>query len=342
MINMRSGNASDCRILLAALQDHLGEDNVFELGGGLSPLDVFEAHKAPSERWKLFVCGGDGTVAWVLSVCDEFCWDDETCPRPVICVIPMGTGNDLSRALGWGGGFTDDVDVRELLDRMESDGEEQRLDRWRVVVTRLGGSEAQTPLSSDFFTLVNYISFGCDAMVCNAFAALRESVPALCSSRLGNKVLYTLGGTGAFFSEHVPLDKVCRLELDGHAVALPADIYGIMILNIPSYAGGADLYGQHAEEGYRPQSMRDGLLEIVGVSGTFHLGSSAVGLTEGHRIGQGAELALSFLGDQPIYYQLDGEPSNASLEAPAVVRIRLLDADCRVLVNGKENGGRRV
>lgn len=48
----------------------------------------------------VIICGGDGTILWVVSEVMKAKIDPEK-----ICfgIIPIGTGNDFSRSLGWGG-----------------------------------------------------------------------------------------------------------------------------------------------------------------------------------------------------------------------------------------------
>lgn len=47
--------------------------------------------------------GGDGTVAWVLQALDEVLKEEAFAgvPPPPTAVVPLGTGNDLARVLGW-------------------------------------------------------------------------------------------------------------------------------------------------------------------------------------------------------------------------------------------------
>ena len=45
------------------------------------------------------ICGGDGTVMWIVHELANHNIDPS---KLSLAVIPLGTGNDFSRYLGWG------------------------------------------------------------------------------------------------------------------------------------------------------------------------------------------------------------------------------------------------
>lgn len=47
----------------------------------------------------MIVCGGDGTIMWVVSEMHNYTIDPA---KVAIAVLPLGTGNDFSQHLGWG------------------------------------------------------------------------------------------------------------------------------------------------------------------------------------------------------------------------------------------------
>ncbi|PFX32475.1 Diacylglycerol kinase eta [Stylophora pistillata] len=105
----------------------------------LNPLQVFDlALGGPSKGLKLFqnfdhfrilVCGGDGSVGWVMNEVDRM----NLSTQCQLGVLPLGTGNDLSRVLGWGTSFDDDTAVTQFLRHLER-AKAAVLDRWSIMV----------------------------------------------------------------------------------------------------------------------------------------------------------------------------------------------------------------
>lgn len=80
----------------------------------------------------VIVCGGDGTVMWVVSEMLKYKVDPEVTP---LAIIPLGTGNDFSRSLGWGGSSFLLWSTNQLkgLIKIWSDATEEYFDLWDMV-----------------------------------------------------------------------------------------------------------------------------------------------------------------------------------------------------------------
>lgn len=209
----------------------------------LNPLQVYDlSHQSPIEplrrfiglpRLRILVCGGDGTVGWVLGALDEI----GAMRQPPIAVLPLGTGNDLARVLGWGAGFSAPTDVSEILSEVEA-AHVSLLDRWQV---NIGDSQKRAVLN-------NYLGVGVDAQVALEFHEQRERSPGLFMSQFVNKLWYSQFGAKNFIVRTCAgLPEKIDLVCDGKRIALPEGTEGVILLNINSYGGGSKLWHDDAE-----------------------------------------------------------------------------------------------
>eukprot|EP01114_Cavostelium_apophysatum_P017121 TRINITY_DN5011_c0_g1_i1.p1 TRINITY_DN5011_c0_g1~~TRINITY_DN5011_c0_g1_i1.p1 ORF type:complete len:190 (-),score=65.12 TRINITY_DN5011_c0_g1_i1:54-623(-) len=176
----------------------------------------------------------------------------------------------------------------------------------------------------------NYFSVGIDAQVALGFHTQREAHPEKFKSRFGNKITYTAIGTKAAFQDKKPMHKVVTLEVDGKPIDFPHNAEGLVVLNLPSYMGGTNLWGSKDEKKFMPQRTDDNLLEIVAVNGTFHIGAIKVGLSSAIRVTQGKDVKFTFHAATAV--QVDGEPW---MQEPSEVVIHHLN-QARVLAKAKK------
>ena len=81
----------------------------------MPPGEAMQQFAAEHATYRVLVCGGDGTVTWVLSSVEELGTDY----TPPVAVLPLGTGNDLARVLGWGKGVRFDG-IEAAVQKLES------------------------------------------------------------------------------------------------------------------------------------------------------------------------------------------------------------------------------
>lgn len=306
-----------------------------------APLQALKWWSQTGQRYRILVCGGDGTVGWILSCLEEL----QPEYMPPVAILPVGTGNDLARVMGWGGGFSGGSIVPIL--QKVGEAHAAYLDRWMVTCRdkepdhRPKALPAMPSIGNDRRSVImcNYLGVGVDAAVALDFHQMRERRPHLFVSRLVNKAWYLKSGTLN------PLRFLCRgiaskitLECDGVEIEVPPSVEGVVVLNIASFGGGCDLWGEASDidedsdssdgtpepstkgdnDGRRHRlrrslslsqarpSMQDQRLEVVGVHGSFHLGAAQVGLYAATRLAQAHEVKITTKATLPI--QVDGEP----------------------------------
>jgi len=234
-VNKKSGGQNG-DLLLRQLRAFLPEWQVHDIGRPGEPeagLNLFR----DVPNFRIMVAGGDGTASWIMATIDVL----RLPYRPPLAVLPVGTGNDLARVLGWGGGTSGfssggNALVRHLLDVL--DGEVTMLDRWQVQCTSPSKFKKDVVMN-------NYLGIGVDAQISLNFHLNRESLPHLFTSRFINKYVWyaSSGGKEILMQRFSGFPKFVTLEADGKYVDLPPGTEGIILLNIKSYGGGVNLWG---------------------------------------------------------------------------------------------------
>ncbi|KAG6508220.1 hypothetical protein ZIOFF_033592 [Zingiber officinale] len=233
-VNSRSGGRHGPELLIR-LQDLISDEQVFDLSAtppthfvryGLTCLENLaslgdDCAKAIRAKLRIMVAGGDGTVGWILGSLGELFVQNRE-PVPPTGIIPLGTGNDLSRSFGWGGSFPFAwrSAVKQSLFKAVSNPV-RNLDSWHVTIIMQETQGIQLPyclkplveydlnqfsyagfkdvdiqrglpekVSCFEGVFYNYLSIGMDAKVAYGFHHLRDTKPYLAQGPISNKLIY--------------------------------------------------------------------------------------------------------------------------------------------------------
>ncbi|GFQ07209.1 diacylglycerol kinase 5 [Phtheirospermum japonicum] len=291
-INSRSGGQLGGDLLIT-YRSILNENQVFDLGEegpdsvlrrvflNLERLKNNGDEFAPklAKKLRIIVAGGDGTAGWLLGVVSDL----KLSNPPPIATVPLGTGNNLPFAFGWGkkNPGTDRNSVLSFLEQVRK-AKEMMIDSWHILmrmrIPKEGTCEPIAPLelphslhafhrvsSTDDLNVEgydtfrggfwNYFSMGMDAQVSYAFHSERKLHPEKFKNQLVNQSTYAkLGCTqGWFFASLVhpssrniaQLCKVKVMKKDGEwqDLQIPQSIRSIVCLNLPSFSGGFNPWG---------------------------------------------------------------------------------------------------
>jgi diacylglycerol kinase (ATP) len=144
------------------------------------------------------ISGGDGTVLWVV---EEALKAQLNFDKISFGILPIGTGNDFSRSLGWGHAplVFSDKDIKPLKKRLIEwvESAVSDYDIWEVKIsTYRNGDISFAKNKEDFWTgkqeyqksFSNYLGLGVDARVTYAFEMNRQS------TRCCNMMVYACCG----------------------------------------------------------------------------------------------------------------------------------------------------
>ncbi|CAN4104882.1 unnamed protein product [Withania somnifera] len=163
------------------------------------------------ERMRIIVAGGDGTAGWLLGVVSDL----KLSQPPPIATMPLGTGNNLPFAFGWGkkNPGTDLNSVISFLKQVMK-AKDMKMDSWHILMRmrapKNGSCDPVAPLElphslhafhrvspSDELNLEgfhtfrggfwNYFSMGMDAQVSYAFHSERKMNPEKFKNQLVNQ-----------------------------------------------------------------------------------------------------------------------------------------------------------
>ena len=281
----------------------------------LNPRQVFDLTKVkPGYALQMFqganvrvlCCGGDGTAGWVMSAMESL----ELIKKPPIALLPLGTGNDLSRVSGWGASYTDEP-LSQILFQIEA-ASVRALDRWSVQVTPLTEVQRDPSGCKDVPVQVmsNYFSIGADAHASLEFHQFRERNRDKAQSRFKNKFIYLKTGSIDMLKRtYLSMCDHIELICDGtdYTTHIRNNNYAALVfLNIQSYGAGTDPWGtpNPRKTTLGVQNQNDGKLEVIGLK------QSQISLLyvggHGDRITQAREIRI--ISTEPIPAQVDGEP----------------------------------
>lgn len=132
---------------------------------------VRQALSTNSEAWHLIVCGGDGTISTVVDKMENELRESER-DRIIYIPMPLGTGNDMARTMG----FTGKVGlnfVNKFFNRVDSPKTFVKLmDRWNFKVLLPG---AEKPMLEKNWML--YLGIGYDGNTSYLFDQMRKKIP---------------------------------------------------------------------------------------------------------------------------------------------------------------------
>lgn len=313
-VNKGSGGNEGTRVL-EYLKNELGDENVFDIKADKGPGRGLDARASDASfEVRIIVAGGDGTFSWVADAVEK-----RNLSHVRLIVIPLGSGNDMSRALGWGKKFPGMNRIASYMTVMQT-ARAHKLDVWRLAAVNDPSVQVADDAPGARPLVCNYLSLGVDAFVELRFNQSRWDNPDKYKSRLGNFRAHAVEGAKYLCAPrrkkiHVT-DHVETLLIDDKPLDIPPNLQAIIFLNIPSYGAGSQPWGtvkfkkqsdKATEQNVSDMFVDDQLFEVIGLKNLMQFGLIKAFGTHGVRLAQGKRMKLKLKSDWTPF-QVDGEP----------------------------------
>jgi len=297
LINNKSGSRKGKEMKELLSNNEINTFDIYELSKTEKLQD--ELNKLINKETIICICGGDGSISWACSIINKC-----TTLNPRICVVPMGTGNDLSRTLGWGIKNLSYDKTIQLLEKIKICirlGRFSEIDWWNIEYLDCNIEHIQHLPTK----MLCYMSVGYDAKITQHYQADRNKNPEKFNSQIYNKLMYIKHGIKEFFKQSKKISNKIKLFCDEEEISLPNNCRSLKLLNINSAAAGIFFWGNKSEKQFEEPVLNDNKIEIVSSFGVYNLLCMNTGLLSTKRIKQSSETIICI--ENGMYIQIDGE-----------------------------------
>eukprot|EP01084_Bolivina_argentea_P039977 73864_1 len=267
----------------------------------------------------ILICGGDGTNTWSTSLIDTCISNSSlSIPYPICVPIPMGTGNDLSRTLGWGNlskqpnaKIINDC-IADILFASQISQRFHSIDRWGITYTFNNNTQTNLHLPNTFLC---YLSIGYDAFITHKFEEERRRNPNKFKHQIKNQSVYIKHGLKELFKPSNPITDYIDVIIDNKLILLSDNCRSLKLININSAANGTFFWGKgksksnEFKQKYMPR-LDDGIIEVMTTNGVKNMLKCKTSITHAERVSQTNNIIIKFkkIPDNiGIALQIDGE-----------------------------------
>ncbi|KAF2283163.1 hypothetical protein GH714_043493 [Hevea brasiliensis] len=289
-INSKSGGQLGGDLLLT-YRSLLNEKQVFDLGEEAPDkvlrriylnLEMLKPRSKLADeiqqRLRIIVAGGDGTAGWLLGVvCDL-----KLSHPPPIATVPLGTGNNLPFAFGWGkrNPGTDPNSVMSFLNQVKK-AKEMKIDNWHILMRmrapRGGPCDPIAPLELPHSLHAFQRVSPTDELNVEGYHTFRGILELLQHGSRHGGMCFNVLEFIDLVRNIAQLAKVKVMKRHGQwqDLHIPHSIRSIVCLNLPSFSGGLSPWGtpnskKQRDRDLTPPYVDDGLLEVVGFRDAWH------------------------------------------------------------------------